>query len=208
MYGATTVSGPQRDRGKAEGTSRQSKSARTMRRRAARVSAKWQSRGWELKAQSQGLFRTTTIFKRPKVARRRRPRPDTAQAGRADQLFRPAASSGPGRLPTPDSGHRKRVGCCETLGLPPVWRKMSRSRAGNPACRGSGRRRDLQVRLTEFLELRSRSTDRRVPGVDARSLREGRRDSGPRRLEAPAVVSVGAGVWCGRWPAGRSEPPR
>lgn len=60
------------DSGNADGVSYQSKSARTMRWRAALVSAKRQSRGWDLVAQSQGPLRTTMIFRRARVTRRRR----------------------------------------------------------------------------------------------------------------------------------------
>ncbi|CUR54669.1 hypothetical protein NOCA2210019 [metagenome] len=49
----------------------ESTSARTMRWRAARVIAKHQSEGWALIAESQGPLRTTIIFERPTVAKRR-----------------------------------------------------------------------------------------------------------------------------------------
>ena len=70
--GDPTLSEPRGNSGNADGTSHKSKSKRTMRWRAARVTAKWQSRGWDLVAQSQGPLRTTMVFQRPRVTRRRR----------------------------------------------------------------------------------------------------------------------------------------
>jgi hypothetical protein len=52
------------------GSPRQSKSVRTMRWRAARTRTKWQNRGWEAVAQSNGPLRTTMIFERPVSSRR------------------------------------------------------------------------------------------------------------------------------------------